>query len=373
MKTTEDSRLKDFAEVLVDQATDIQKGDNVYLLTKSLQSLPLYREVRREVIKRGGKPHEHVLYDSQLSAEGIDHDWIKYADNDQLEQISEAKKQEMEKMDAYIRIGGDDNSRELTGLSSDKISKWKETTREILNERLSTKWVATRFPTESMAQKAEMPTEKFEEMVFNAVNTDYDQLEQKNKKVKEVLDNAETIKIKDDNTEITLSVKNREGVSAHGKNNIPDGEVFYAPVKESIEGHIEFTYPGVSSGNEVSGIKLWFENGKIVDFQASENEEFLEKMIETDEGSKYIGELGIGTNREITEYTKDTLFDEKMGGTIHLAIGRAYEECAPEEKRNKSSIHWDIVKDLRPHQGGGKIIADGKVIQKDGEWKINGL
>ena len=371
MKTTEDSRLEDFAEVLVDQATEIEKGDNVYLLAKSIQCLPLYREVRRKVIQRGGRPHEHILYDSQLSAEGLDHDWIKYADEEQLESISEAKKQEMEKMDAYIRIGGDDNSRELSGISSEKISLWKSTTREILNERLSKKWVATRFPTDSMAQKAGMPTEEFEEMVFNSVNTDYEKLKTKNKKVKKVIDSADTIRIKDENTDLTLSIKDREGVSSHGKRNIPDGEVFYAPVKESLEGKIEFTYPGVSSGNEVSGIKLWFENGKIVDFEASENEDFLKKMIKTDEGSEYIGELGIGTNREITEYTKDTLFDEKMGGTIHLAIGRAYEECAPEDKRNKSSVHWDIVKDLRPREGGGKIIADGEVIQEDGEWKID--
>jgi len=368
MENTEDPRLEEFAEVLVNRATHVEEGDNVYLLCKSLESLPLFREVRRQVIKRGGMPHEHLLYDTMNGAGAADYDWFKHADSNQLETLSRAKKQEMEKMDAYIRIGGGDNTQDLSGIHPEKISEWKSTTREILNERLSKKWVATRFPTKSMAQNAGMSTQEFEEMVFEAVTADYSDISKRNKKVKELVDGAEEVRIKSKDTDIRMSLENREGVSADGKNNIPDGEVFYAPVKDSIEGYISFTYPGVDSGTEVHGIKLWFENGKIVDFQAEKNEDYLEKMINTDEGSKYVGELGLGTNRQITEFTKDTLFDEKIAGTVHMAIGRAYEECAPESKRNESAIHWDIVNDLRSRAGGGKIIVDGKVVQEDGKW-----
>lgn len=372
MKTTEDKRLKQFAKILVEQGAKIEKGDNVYLLGKSLECLPLFEEVRRQIIQKGGYPHEHLLYDSQVGSSMIDHDWIKHSSEEQLDSMSEAKMEEMKRMDAYIRIGGEDNSQDLSCLESEKISKWNKTTEELLNERLDKKWVATRFPTSGMAQNAEMSTAEFEELVFSAVvDQDYSELKQKNQKVKEKFDNAEEVRIVGENTDISLSLENREGVKASGVNNIPDGEVFYAPVKESVNGEIEFTYPGVSNGNEVHGIKLKFVDGKVVSYSAEKNEEFLEEMLNTDESSKYLGELGIGTNRMITDFVKDTLFDEKMGGTIHMALGRAYEKCVPEdEERNQSGIHWDIVKDLRTKAGGGKLIVDGEVVQKNGEWQF---
>lgn len=371
MRTTEDSRIKEFARILVERGAEVEEGDNVYLLAKSLESLPLFEEVRRQVIEKGGFPHEHLLYDSQIGSEGMDHDWMKYASEEQLENVSEAKKKEIERMDAYIRIGGEDNSQELSGIDPGLISKRKSSNRELLDARLKTKWVATRFPTSGMAQKAGMSTQNFEELVFDSVvETDWDELEARNQRIKEKFDAAREVRIKAEDTDISFSLENREGVSSHGKRNIPDGEVFYAPVKESVEGEIKFTYPGVNSGNEVPGIWLKFEKGKVVDFSAEENEEFLEGMLNTDEGARYIGEFGIGTNRRITQYIKDTLFDEKIGGSIHLALGSAYEKCMPENvEGNSSGIHWDIVRDLRPPHNG-KIIVDGEVVQEDGEWKF---
>ncbi|MFB6217201.1 MAG: aminopeptidase, partial [Candidatus Aenigmatarchaeota archaeon] len=209
-----------------------------------------------------------------------------------------------------------------------------------------------------------------EEFVVDAVTEiDWEELEKKNAEIKEIFDNAEEVRIVGEGTDLTLSLANREGIPDNGCHNVPSGEVFYAPMKESLEGRVRFSYPGIESGNEVSGIELVFENGKIVEYSAEKNEEFLEKMIETDEGSHYIGELGIGTNRQIDRYIKNTLFDEKIGGTIHLAIGRAYEKCVPEGKEaNESGVHWDLVKDLRPRAGGGKIFVDGELVQEDGEW-----
>ncbi len=372
MKTCKDPRIIKFAEKIVNQATKIEEGDNVYLVSNSVETKPLFEEVRRQIIKKGGIPYEHFVYDSQLGTRHNSYDWIKHADKNQLSEVSDVKKKELEKMDAYINITGSNNSRDLTNLSSQKITTWKQTTRELLEIRLKTNWVTTRFPTDGMAQKAGMSTQDYEEMVFDSVvEADYDQMKERNQEIKNIMDEAHKVHIKSKNTDLKFSLKGREGVSAHGENNLPDGEVFYAPVRDSVNGHIEFTYPGVYGGNEVSGIKLWFEDGEIVDFEASENQKFLERMIETDDGSKYIGEFGIGTNKEIDQYTKETIFDEKIGGTIHFAIGSAYDRCVPEdEEKNDSTIHWDIVKDLRAKKDGGKIIADGEVVQEDGRWLI---
>ena len=372
MKTTEDPRIKEFARILVERGAEVEEGDYVYLLSKSLESLPLFEEVRRQIIKKGAYPHEHLLYDSQIGSEGMDHDWMNYSSKEQLKNVSEAKRKEMKNMDCYIRIGGPDNTQELSGIDSEKSSIRKKSNREIMNIRFDLKWAATRFPTDGMAQNAGMPTSELEEMVIKGVtDVNYDELEQKNQRVKKKFDGAEEVKITGKETEITFSLIDREGISSSGKRNFPDGEVFYAPVKDSVNGKIKFSYPSTLSGNEVQGIKIWLEDGKIVEYEADKNREFLADMIGADEGSKYLGEFGIGTNRKITEYINSTIPDEKIGGTVHFAIGNAYEECVPEgEERNQSGIHWDIVKDLRPRAGGGKIIVDGEVIQEDGEWQF---
>ena len=362
--------LDQFAEVLVEKAK-VSEGDYVYLLCPSLDALPLFEEVRRKIIEIGAYPHEHLLYDSQIGSGGMDYDLIKNSSNERLEHMSEAKMAEIKKMDGYIRIGGASNTRDMTGLDSEKVSTRKKATRPILEERLEKNWVVTRYPTTGLAQDAEMPTKEFEKFVYNAVTgIDYEEQYEKNEEIKELFDQADEVRIVSEDTDLTLSIKGREGENDHGSHNIPCGEVFYAPKKYSLNGHIKFNYPAVSDGTWVKGVYLEFEDGKIVDYSAESNEEFLKDMIETDEGSQYIGELGIGTNRMIDKFTGNTLFDEKIGGSIHMAIGNAYEKTVPEgEERNESGIHWDIVKDLRKQAGkGGKIILDGEVVQEDGEW-----
>jgi aminopeptidase len=360
-------KLEEFAEVLLTRSINVEKGDHVYLLTKSVDSLPLFKEVRKQIIQRGGIPHEHILYDSQLGA--MDYTWMKHADKDQLETVSESKKKELEEMDAYIRIGGADNTKELKGIDSKKISVREKATKELLRKRLELDWVVTRYPTDGMSQAAEMPTEEFQKFVFDAVTeVDWDSLEEKNQKVKEIFDGAEEVRIQAEGTDLTLSLKNRDGMPCNGEKNMPDGEVFYAPVKDSLNGKVSFEYPGVTDGDEVEGIVLHFEDGKVVDYSAERNEELLKQKLNTDEGARYVGELGIGTNPEIQQFVKNTLFDEKIGGTIHLALGRAYEETVPEgEKANDSGIHWDIVEELREN---GKITVDGEVVQENGVWKF---
>lgn len=364
-----DKRIEEFARVLVEHSTGIEEGDYVYLLAKSLQSLPLFEEVRRQIIQKGAYPHENLLYDSQVGSEGMDYDWIKHASKEQLEHVSKAKMQEMEKMDAYIRIGGSDNTQELSGLDSSKISTRQEATKEIFYERDEKRWVTTRWPTDGLAQSSDLPTQDLRKYIFDAVTeVDYADLRRKNKKIKKRLDKASEIRILSEGTDLTLSIEGRKGVNCHGIRNMPDGEVFYAPRKNSAEGEVSFSFPGVEGGNTVRGIWLKFKDGKVVDFSAESNEEFLESMLDTDGGSRFLGELGIGNNPAMDRYIGNALLDEKIHGTVHLALGRAYRRSVPEgEERNESGIHWDLVEDLRD---GGELLADGEVIQKDGEWKL---
>lgn len=364
-----DPKIVEFAEVIVDRAANIEEGDNVYLMASSLEALDLFEEIRRQVIKKGAYPFEHLKYDA-TSGERMDYDWLKHASDEQLEHLSEVKMNEMENMDAVIKIKGLDNQKELSDIEASRISKWRGTTRDVLNERVKKKWVLAAYPTDGLAQQSGMSTQEFRDFAIDAVvDVDWDDLEEKNEEIKEVFDGAEEVQIVGENTDITLSLEGREGICANGNHNLPDGEVFYAPKKYSLNGKIEFSYPVSAEGNEISGIELVFEDGKVIEFSAEKNEEFLEEMLETDEGARYVGELGIGTNRSIEKYIQYTLFDEKIGGTIHMALGKAYEECVPEgEERNTSSIHWDIVKDLRPRAGGGKIIVDGETVQDGGEW-----
>jgi aminopeptidase len=372
MHNSENPRIRKFAEILLNHSTDVSESDNVYLLATSLESLPLFREVRRQIIRKGAFPHEHLLYDSQIGSDSMDYDWVEHASEEQLEHNSEAKLREMKQMDAYIRIGGQDNYQELSNISSDKVSSAVKGGEKIKEERFDKDWATTRYPTTGLAQSAGMSKSELEELIFDAVTeTDWDEQKRKNQIIKEKFDEGSKVHIIGEKTDLTFDLAGRKGVNSHGKRNMPDGEVFYAPVKESLEGKVYFNYPGVSSGTWIHDIRLVFDEGKIVEFSASKNEDQLRSMIDTDEGSRFIGEFGIGTNEKLDTFIGETLLDEKMAGTVHLAIGRAYKMSHPdEEKRNKSAVHWDLVKDLRPDFGGGKIVLDGEVVQEDGEWKF---
>lgn len=373
MDKTKDEMLEEYAERIVEVNADVKEGDKVYLHAYSTDVLPLFDKVRRKIIKKGAYPHEHLIYDSQLGRAGMDYDWMKHGSKKQQQNISKAKKKELEEMDVYINLGGRKNENELNGVNTDLISLRKKSTKVLADLRRDMRWVLAQYPTDAKAQKAGMPTEEFEDLVLSAATKDLKEQRRKNEKIKKKFDKGEKVKIVSKNTEIEFSIKNREGVSSDGTDhNIPSGEVFYAPVKGSVEGYIEFTYPGRKQGNEVTGVYLEFEKGKVVDFKAEKNEEFLRNQLNTDEGSSRFGEFGIGTNREIDRFTNELGLDEKIGGTVHFALGSDFPECVPEgEERNDSSIHWDIIKDLRSGVGdGGKIILDGEVVQEDGEWQF---
>jgi aminopeptidase len=293
--------------------------------------------------------------------------YFKNASDAQLKRFPDVMMYESKRADVFIGIWGTDNTRELSNVPPAKIAIRSKVTNPISEVRLKKRWVGCDYPTNALAMEAEMSLEEYTDWFFNASNMDYDAMERKYAKLKKIIDNGKVVRIVGKNTDLTLGIDKMLAIDTQGDNNVPDGEVFTAPEKFKVNGHIEFSYPAIRSGQEVDGIYLEFKNGKVVKAKATKNEKFLKAMIATDAGSCYLGELGIGVNYNITRYTKNLLFDEKIGGTIHLALGMAYPKCYVKNKAqgNKSALHWDIVKDLRQ---GGAIYVDGKLVSKNGKF-----
>ncbi|MBS3052703.1 MAG: aminopeptidase [Candidatus Aenigmarchaeota archaeon] len=365
-----DSRVERLADILTGHSTEIKPGDKVYLLTDSTLGLPLFEVVYRKVIERGAYPYPHILLDPNVGFEGMDDAFMRYASDEQLQHMSEIALAEMQAMDAYIRIGAPENTRSLSGIDPKRIAMRQKATASILHERLRKRWVVTRYPTPALAQEANMSLKDYEDFFFGAVLVDYIIMEQQQRSIKTIFDTGSSVKVVATDTDLTFSIAGREGRMSYGKHNVPDGEVYYAPVESSANGVVRFTYPAIESGNEVRGVRLTFRDGVVVEATSDTNETFLLGQLDTDSGSRKLGEFGIGLNYGIDRFTGNMLFDEKIGGSIHLALGNAYEGTAPEGVRNKSGLHWDMLVDLRESAGGGKLYLDGKVIQENGVFKI---
>jgi len=363
--TMVDERIKRLAKILVEHSTRVKKGDKV-VISGDVVAEHLITEVYRLCMKKGAYPavHAHLPGMTQI--------YYKHASPEQLKKFPDVAMFESKNADVFIGVWGTTNTRELSGIDPKKISIRSKTVDPISKVRMKKRWVGCDFPTNALAMEAEMSLEEYTDWFFNACNIDYNALQRKYAKLKAIIDRASEVRIVGKNTDLTLSVKGMSAIDRQGDKNIPDGEVFTAPEKYKTEGHIEFSYPAIKGSNEIDGIRLEFRKGKVVKASATKNEKFLKTMLNTDPGASYLGELGIGVNYNITKYTKNLLFDEKIGGTVHLALGMAYPECYKKNpsQGNNSALHWDIVKDLRPKAGGGKIIVDGKVIQKDGKFRL---
>ncbi|CAG0963786.1 partial aminopeptidase, partial [Anaerolineae bacterium] len=242
------------------------------------------------------------------------------------------------------------------GIRSKVLSPISE---EIVNRK---RWILTNYPTHSLAQEADMSLEEYEDFLYGATNIDWSKVKEKEMKLKGLLDKASSVRIVGKDTDLTLSIKGRKAIPCYGERNMPDGEVYLSPIESSAEGYIYYEMPAIYQGREVTGIRLRFRGGKVVEARADKNEDFLLAMLDTDKGARYLGELGVGVNYGIQKFTKDILFDEKIGGTVHLAVGRSYESAGG---KNHSAVHWDMIKDLR---AGGAIYLDGKAIQKNGKF-----
>lgn len=270
-------------------------------------------------------------------------------------------------VDATIRIYAEGNTRALTGADPRKQVAWTRTMKPAMDIVRRKPWVLTLYPTSAYAQDAEMSLPEFEDFVYAATFADEDDPirawrshAQIQERLVVRLRGADEIRIVGEDTDLTMSVKGRTFINSDGRHNMPSGEIFTGPVETSAEGHIRYDFPVCHGGREIEGVRLVFRRGVVVEASATKNEPFLLAMLDTDRGARRLGELGIGTNRRIQRFIKTILFDEKIGGTIHLALGRSYAETGG---RNRSALHWDMIKDLRR---GGALYVDGRLFQKDG-------
>lgn len=364
-----DLRVTKLAKVLVNYSLRIKKGDHL-LIRGSDITQPLIREVYREAIKKGA----HV--DTKIDIPGLDEIFFKEASDEQLEFVSPIAKATFDNYDAMLSILGGYNEKNLSNVDMSKRQKRGFAMREVnikFVERISKdlNWCGTQFPTHASAQEANMSLEEYEDFVYGAGLLDEDdpvskweELSKRQEEICEYLNTKKTLHIKSKDTDVKMSIEGRTWTNCDGKENFPDGEVYTSPVKDTVEGYMRFSFPSIFMGKEVEDIRLEFKKGKVVKASAAKGEDLLHAILDTDEGSRFLGEIAIGTNYGIKECTKNILFDEKMGGTVHAAIGGALKETGG---KNESGIHWDMICDMK---NGGEIYADEELVYKDGKFLI---
>ncbi|CAI8260064.1 MAG: Aminopeptidase T [Opitutia bacterium UBA7350] len=299
----------------------------------------------------------------QLQNAKIGRELVEGIGSGQYEAQAEWELARMEKMDAYIAVRGADNIFEMSGVAPDKLSRAMRAMKPVLDYRVNqTKWVILRWPTPAMAQQALMSTESFEEFFFRVCTQDYSRMESGMKALQKRMSAADQVKLCGPSCDLSFSIKDIGAVACGGTHNIPDGEVFSCPVRDSVEGEITFNAPTVYQGASFDRVHLKFERGKIAHAEGTNNVH-LNAILDSDAGARYIGEFAIGFNPLILEPMRDILFDEKIAGSFHFTPGQAYEEA---DNGNRSQVHWDMVHIQRPEYGGGEIYFDGELIRKDG-------
>ena len=357
-----DPRIDDYAKLLVEECLDVQPGWQVMVSAGAL-ARPLVEAVFRLLGQKGA----YAIPRISLTGAGFNLVWAQEAPFELLDNPAPLEVQPFHEADAWIGIEAPENTRELTGLDQERLGRLQAGVRPHV-ERVFTfelKWVGCQYPTPALAQEAGMSLSGFEDFLYGACLLDWDAERERMSHYSKHFDDASEVKIVAEGTDLTLSLEGRKGEVDAGGANMPGGEFFYSPLEDSASGTIAFTeFPAVYAGREVTGIRLRFEEGRVVDASAENNEEFLIETLDRDDGSRRLGELGIGCNPRITQHMKNTLFDEKIDGTVHLALGNGLPEVGGE---NVSQVHWDIVKDLR---GGGRLELDGKVVQEAGRWLI---
>lgn len=367
-----DTRVTKLAETIVNYSLKIKKDDNVVIDASDFSSIDLIKETYRLSLEIGANPYLDIFGTNyqigRADFGGLFEMFLNKADGKVLDIVPELMDKKLEWGDKFIRIVSIHNRNFLSSTDSDKVNRWRRSYYPTFEKMIKKPWLLTYYPTVGTAQNAGMSLESFTDFYFEACNVDYEEQGNGIKKLSDILDAAQTVHIKGDGIDLKLGVDGRLFAGAiSGTHNIPDGECYTGPEEDKTEGYVEFEYPQVIDGNEVSGIKLKFKEGKIVEYSAEVNEEYLTKVLNDHEGNKRLGELGIGMNTGITKYIKDILFDEKIYGTVHFAIGMSYDEERGGGK-NEGSIHWDMIKDLR--HPGSAIMADEKVIFRDGEFVI---
>jgi aminopeptidase len=359
-----------WASVLVDYSTEVRAGDQV-AISGGVAAEPLLRAIYRAALRKGAHA---VLLPSFGEAQA---DLFSLATDEQLAFISPLERWLREEASVSIDVSASTNTRALSAVDPSRQSVWSRARTELRQTafaraaRGELRWSSTIFPTPAHAQDADMATDEFAAFLEAACMLDrpdpiaaWRELSARQARMIDWLRERGEIRISAPGTDLRLSVAGRSWVNSDGKRNFPSGEVFTGPVEDSVEGHVHFSYPVVTQGREISDIRLRFAAGLVVDASASKNEAFLVETLDTDPGARRLGEFAFGTNDGITRWTKNILLDEKIGGTVHMALGLGYPETG---SQNTSAIHWDMICDLRQ---GGEATADGDVILRDGEYRI---
>lgn len=366
-----DPRFDKMAQVIVHYSLEVKPGQCVYVWSQSIAA-PLMLAIYREVLKAGG----HAFLRADLP--GAQEIFYEYAQEAQLDFVSPVDRISVEEgyFDAYVRIGAETNTRRLSNVDPAKVQRHQKALSPILKRRLERSaagtynWCVTQFPTEAYAMEADMSLAEYAEFLFNAclVNDPdpvarWREVGERQQRYIDFLKDKHTLRLQGPDVDLTVRISGRTWKNSQGKRNFPDGEIFTGPHEDSVNGWVRFSYPAIYQGREVSGVQLWFENGRVVKAHAEKNEAFLHQVLNTDPGARYVGEFAIGTNYNITRFSRNILFDEKIGGTFHLALGAGYPDTG---SVNQSAVHWDLI--ASAHEA--EISADGEVFYRNGRFLI---
>jgi aminopeptidase len=363
-----DPRVEQLAGVLVGYSTRVRPGDLV-VIESALAAAPLVSSLYRRVLDVGGNAHVRMQVPGEMEA------LFAHGSDAQLEWVNPARVDDIERTDVRIAVEAETNTRSLTGVDPTRQARRARAREPLLNrvfERSAAgelRWASTLFPTHAAAQEAQMSLEEYEDFVFRAGLLDREDpvaewtaLGERFARLAAWLGGKRELRIVGDGTDLTLGVEGRAWIPCDGHENFPDGEVFTAPIETKVDGRICFSYPATFGGRQISGIELEFQGGEVVAAIATRGEPFLHEMLAVDEGARRVGEFSFGLNDAVQEFTGHTLFDEKIGGTVHLALGAAYPESGG---MNASAIHWDLVCDLRAES---EVYADGELVYRDGRF-----
>ena len=359
-----DPRIKELAHNLINYSCSLQPKEKVMIHVFGTSAYPLTKQLVKEAYAAGAYPYV------QIEDYNINRELMLQCSEEQLKLKADLEMAQMKQMDAYIGIRASDNIAELSDVPHDKLQLNTAMSSDVLNERVnSTKWVVLRYPNNSMAQLANTSLEEFEDFYFNVCNLNYAKMSRAMDALVNLMNRTDKVRITGEGTDLTFSIKDIPAIKCDGKCNIPDGEVYTAPVRDSVNGTITYNTPSVFQGFTYENIQFTFKDGKIIKATAN-NTEKINAVLDMDEGCRYLGEFAIGVNPYILNPMKDTLFDEKIMGSIHLTPGRCYEDAF---NGNDSRIHWDLVYIQTPAYGGGEIYFDDVLIRKDGVFVLGEL
>jgi len=368
-----DLRVQKFAKVLVEHSARVVPGDRI-LIEATTAAEPLVRELYIQILEKGGIPHPMVAFPGMVPF--IQDDlYLTYANDTQLDFVPAFYKVAYDQFEGRIRVHSATNTRATTNLDPAKVQRRGKAASAITEAQMRRggegkfKWVTTLYPTDAYAQDAGMSLKEYEDFVFGAIHANEDDpiafwkgTAAGQQKAIDFLVGKDLVALHGPNVDLTLSIKGRKFNNSTGVYNMPDGEIYTGPVEDSVNGWVKFTYPAIYGGVAVEGAELTFTNGRVNLAKAEKNQDYLIKMLESDDGSRHLGEFAIGTNFDINKFTGNILFDEKIGGTFHMALGAGYPETG---SKNKSSIHWDMICDMRTDS---EIKVDGELFYKNGQF-----